>query len=147
MIKTKVSHLFPIFLPFNFVCDFPFIQGTWQMSFPLNVIPLRMNQSNSSIEPYSSSQPEVEKERLTLYMKSGRGSCALHEISKGGLHSTWNQAGKSCTLHEQRQERYALYMKSAKICNLHEIRQGRNALYMKSGRDLFIIFISLFILG
>ena len=66
MIKTEEGHLFPILI--NFLCDFPFIQGAWWISFPTKVIPVWMNQSNSTIELSGSSQPEIRQGRDAFYL-------------------------------------------------------------------------------
>ena len=43
------------------------------ISFPPKVIPVWTNQSNSTIELFSSYQPEIRPGRIALYMESGRG--------------------------------------------------------------------------
>ena len=70
MIKTEAIFLLSYI---NFLCHFSFIQGVSWISFPPQVIPVWMNQSNSTIELSSSSQPEIRQGRVALYMKSGRG--------------------------------------------------------------------------
>ena len=70
-IKNDKNRSKPCYI--NFRYDSPFIQGAWWISFPPRVIPVWMNQSNSTIELTSSAQPEIRQGRVALYMKSGRG--------------------------------------------------------------------------
>ena len=70
IVKTEVSNLFPPYI--NFLCDFSFIQGAWWISFPLQVIPAWMNNSNWTIELSNSSQAEIRQGQALLYKKSRR---------------------------------------------------------------------------
>ena len=75
MIKTEAIFLLSYI---NFLCHFSFIQGVSWISFPPQVIPVWMNQSNSTIELSSSSQPEIRQGIDVLCMKSERGE--MHSI-------------------------------------------------------------------
>ena len=102
MIKTEA--IFFVYC-INFLCDFPFIQRAWWISFPPEVIAVWMNQSNWTIELSSSSQPEIRQRRVAFYMKSGKGEMSAVTRQKG---ESQNGCLKK-TMHAKFSEKQALF--------------------------------------
>ena len=78
MIETEVCLLFYI----NFLYDFPFIHSALWISFSPKVIPVKMNQSNSTIELSSSFQLEIRLGGDAFYLKSGREELYSNYLDK-----------------------------------------------------------------